>query len=98
MPNVPKNFLPPILSSLAQPVPRNFRTYSCPRVKEMVGKEHRYRHYSFQNWLKLQETEGKTVDETDDDEEVPDMVDKESDPFMNVTEIPKAVAEKRKMD
>jgi hypothetical protein len=98
MPNVPKNFLPPILSSLAQPVPRNFRTYSCPRVKEMVGKEHRYRHYSFQNWLKLQETEGKTVDETDDDEEVPDMVDKESDPFMNVTEIPKAVAEKRKID
>lgn len=98
MPNIPKSFLPPILTSLAQPVPPKFRNYSCPRVKEMVGKEHRYRHYSFQSWLKIQEAEGKMIDEVEGGEEDLDTLDIESNPFLDSTEELTVVAEKRKQD
>ncbi|KAJ2961555.1 hypothetical protein NQZ79_g3139 [Umbelopsis isabellina] len=98
MPSIPKSFLPPILTSLAQPVPSNFHKYRCPRVKEMVGKEHRYRHFSFQNWLKLQEAEGNMIAIVKDGDEELDSVDIETDPFLEIFDTRTVVAEKRKQD
>ena len=77
--------------------------YSCLRVKEMVGKEHRLRYYSSKSWHELKTSQGKAMQEFEHNAELnedPDLVlvSKEVNPFADRKNDARKLAKRRKVE